>query len=127
VHVIIAGSGAAQQRFIEQGRKVGQGGSGNGLGGGALCRVVENRQPPKGLAAGIIQELPGVVEDTAQAAVSFRQVALASVQEIEAFLNLGGNFCQAEHPHPTAGQLDAQRQAFHQFANADEGGAIIGV
>ncbi len=121
----------AEERFIDQGGEAQEHlgaavlAAADDCGGGLAAEgVEEDRQAGEGLLVMGGEQVPGAFENGTQALVALGDVAQVGGEDVQAALELGGDFLAGKQLNPGSSQLDRQGHAFDQAADAGDGGAI---
>ena len=125
VHLVAAEVRASDERLRHEIGEQAQIGARNR--GGRLASVVaaEHRQPREDILLLAGEQPPRLVERGAEAAMPLRDVAHRRGEEIDVPLDLVRDLRAREHRHPRGGELDAQRQALDQPADATRLDALV--
>ena len=75
-------------------------------------------EPAEGVLVGLAQPAPRRLDHRGQATVALGQVAAGGAEEAQVGRDLRGDLGRGEQRGPTGGQLDRQRHAAHQAADA---------
>ncbi|MFN8538395.1 MAG: hypothetical protein U0232_13075 [Thermomicrobiales bacterium] len=114
----------AHQGLVDQRRQQRQRCPGDSLGGLAAEAAAKDDQAAEDVPLVVAEQRPGVVEDRAHVAVPRGDVAQVGRQEGDVALDLVGDGRARQRPHPRRRQLDRQRQAFGETADAGDLGVL---
>jgi hypothetical protein len=118
VHAVAAVLAGRDQRLVDQRGQQRQTRLGHRLGRRQVEAAPQHRQAAQGGPFRVGEQLPGPVDDRAQAAVPGRDIRGGGLQQIEAGGEPVGDGPGPGGPDPAGGQLQGQRYAVHQPADA---------
>ena len=110
---------AAQQRLRNELGEEAQVGARDRDRGAAIEAAAEHGQPRERAALLVGEQTPRLVDDRSQAAVPLRDVAHRRGEEVDVALDLVRDLGAGEHGHPRGGELDAERHAVDEPADAE--------
>ena len=109
----------AQERLRDELGEQAQVGARDRDGGAAIEAAAEHGQPRERAALLVGEQAPRLVDGRSQAAVPFRHVAHRRGEEVDAALDLVRDLGAGEDGHPRGRELDAERHAVDEPADAE--------
>lgn len=91
------------------------------LGGGEGAAAREDGEPAQHGAFGLVQEVPGPVDDGAQGLLTGQYGAGSAGEQAEPVVEPVGDLARGEHPQPGGGEFDGERQSVQAAADLRRG------